>query len=57
MDDAAHKRRFGTVLHLDHIVPHGGDARLFNDELNWQLLCVVDHNAKSAREQGGGYTR
>ena len=39
---------------VDHIVPHRGDPKLFRDKKNWQSLCVSDHNAKSARERGGG---
>src|SRR5262245_15172388 len=35
----------------DHIVPHRGDERLFNDEANWQSLCARCHNAKSNSER------
>lgn len=39
---------------VDHIVPHRGDMTLFWDRNNWQSLCVSCHNAKTARERGGG---
>jgi 5-methylcytosine-specific restriction protein A len=38
---------------VDHIIPHRGDQALFWDEENWQPLCLVCHNAKTAREDGG----
>jgi 5-methylcytosine-specific restriction enzyme A len=39
--------REATVV--DHIVPHRGDAELFNDAGNWQGLCTAHHNAKTRR--------
>jgi len=38
---------------VDHIVPHKGDQDLFWDTSNWQPLCKPDHDAKTAREDGG----
>jgi 5-methylcytosine-specific restriction protein A len=35
---------------VDHIVPHRGDPVLFWDEANWQGLCKLCHDAKTARE-------
>ncbi len=39
---------------VDHIVPHRGDMALFWDEGNWQALCKVHHDRKTARESGWG---
>ena len=36
---------------VDHIVPHRGDMVKFWDAENWQGLCVVHHNQKSAKEK------
>lgn len=33
---------------VDHIVPHRGDAALFDDEGNWQALCKSCHSRKTA---------
>jgi len=52
VDDTLHKLRFGTGLHTDHIVPHQGDAVLFKDLRNLQLLCREEHREKTAREEG-----
>jgi len=38
---------------VDHIIPHRGDPVLFWDRTNWQSLCDVHSNAKSAREGMG----
>ena len=38
---------------LDHIIPHKGDASLFWDVSNWQMLCKKCHDKKTAREDGG----
>ena len=35
---------------VDHIRPHKGDKRLFWDRDNWQPLCFLCHNRKSATE-------
>ena len=35
---------------VDHVVPHRGDQKLFWDERNWQGLCKLCHDAKTARE-------
>ena len=37
--------------HVDHIIPHRGDMKLFWDESNWMSLCVPHHNAKSVKER------
>jgi 5-methylcytosine-specific restriction protein A len=39
---------------VDHVVPWDGDRELFEDEGNWQGLCVGCHKAKTGRERGGG---
>ena len=30
---------------VDHVLPHGGDARLFWDESNWQASCTWCHGS------------
>lgn len=37
---------------VDHIRPHKGDVGLFWDVANWQPLCKVHHDRKTAREDG-----
>lgn len=54
VDDSLHTRRFGSALHTDHIVPHGGDRRLFTDVNNLQLLCRREHAEKTAAEERHG---
>ena len=39
--------------HVDHIIPHKGDMKLFWDESNWQSLCAECHSRKTATEDGG----
>jgi 5-methylcytosine-specific restriction endonuclease McrA len=40
---------------VDHIVRHEGDPELFWDEANnWQPLCAMHHNMKTAKEVGFG---
>lgn len=34
---------------VDHIVPHRGDQVLFWDQDNWQALCKLCHDRKTAR--------
>ena len=42
-------KRKGAV---DHIIPHRGDMKLFWDKNNnWQTLCTMHHNQKSAKEK------
>ncbi len=36
---------------VDHVIPHRGDAALFWDVSNWQPLCKVHHDRKTARGQ------
>lgn len=36
--------------HLDHIVPHRGDVRLFWLVSNWQTLCDVCHGKKTSND-------
>ena len=35
---------------VDHITPHRGSRELFWQRDNWQGLCIVHHNQKSAKE-------
>jgi 5-methylcytosine-specific restriction protein A len=37
---------------VDHIRPHRGDYGLMWDEKNWQALCTLHHNIKTATEDG-----
>lgn len=37
--------------HVDHIIPHKGDKRLFWDRTNWQPLCAHHHNSTKQREE------
>ena len=37
----------------DHVIPYKGDMDLFWDRSNWQALCFMHHNRKTAREDGG----
>jgi len=37
---------------VDHVVPHRGDPRLFDDVGNWQALCISCHARKSQTERG-----
>lgn len=46
---------------VDHVIPHRGDRALFRDRANWQALCKLCHDAKTAgevnarrRKAGGG---
>lgn len=43
--------RSATVT--DHRIPHRGDMRLFWDKDNWQALCKMCHDQKTASEDGG----
>ena len=36
---------------VDHIIPHKGNRKLFYDENNYQAMCHVCHNKKSANER------
>jgi 5-methylcytosine-specific restriction protein A len=38
---------------VDHIIPHRGDEHLFLDQANWQALCKLHHDRKTALEDGG----
>jgi 5-methylcytosine-specific restriction enzyme A len=41
--------RATLAQHVDHVVPHKGDKRLFWAELeNWQSLCPACHTRKTA---------
>lgn len=40
---------------VDHIIPHKGDQKLFWRRSNWQGLCEMHHNSKTAREDGGSW--
>jgi len=40
---------------VDHIQPHLGNVKLFNDPNNLQSLCKRCHNSVKAREESRGY--
>lgn len=44
----------GKATIVDHIRPHRGDLGLFWDQSNWQGMTKKHHDAKTAREDGGG---
>jgi 5-methylcytosine-specific restriction enzyme A len=42
------------ATHVDHIVPHKGDMKLFWKRSNWQGLCALHHNShKQSMEKRG----
>ncbi|MED1419029.1 HNH endonuclease signature motif containing protein [Bacillus smithii] len=41
---------------VDHIIPHKGDKKLFWDQTNWQPLCEMHHNRKTASQDMGGWS-
>jgi len=45
--------RIETATVVDHIIPHKGNQDLFWDESNWQSLCKMHHDRKTAKEKGG----
>lgn len=48
-----HCAELGLVVaarEVDHIVPHRGNERLFQDRKNWQALCSSCHGRKTASE-------
>jgi 5-methylcytosine-specific restriction protein A len=45
--------RLTPATEVDHIIPHGGDMKLFWDKSNWQTLCKKCHSIKTAKEDGG----
>jgi 5-methylcytosine-specific restriction protein A len=45
--------RLTPATEVDHIIPHGGDMKLFWDKSNWQSLCKKCHSKKTALEDGG----
>lgn len=47
--------RIASAVVVDHIEPHRGDMTKFWDQSNWQALCKACHDAKTAREDGGGW--
>ena len=39
-----------TATVVDHIIPHRGDQQLFWDRSNWQSLCKLHHDRKTATQ-------
>lgn len=52
-------RRGRTVeaSHVDHIVPHRRDWKLFWDRKNWQSLCTTCHNSAKQSAEATGFQR
>jgi 5-methylcytosine-specific restriction protein A len=45
-------RRCGNpATTVDHVVPHRGDRKLFQDRTNWQPLCQRCHNGHKQRAE------
>lgn len=42
--------RVEAAVVVDHIIPHKGDDKLFWRRSNWQALCIVCHNRKTATQ-------
>jgi len=40
---------------VDHIIPHLGNKKLFNDPNNLQALCKQCHDSVKAKEEARGY--
>lgn len=51
------RRRKVTATHVDHVVPHRGDKKLFWDRNNWQSLCTTCHNSAKQSEETTGVQR
>lgn len=39
---------------VDHVIPHKGNIKLFWDISNWNSLCEMHHNKKTAKEGAFG---
>ncbi|MFN3661243.1 HNH endonuclease [Yoonia sp.] len=42
-----------AAVHVDHVIPHKGDSKLFYDAANLQSLCHGCHSVKTKAEQRG----
>lgn len=47
------KFRIRAAEVVDHIIPHGGDMKLFWDPDNWQPMAKECHDRKTATQDGG----
>lgn len=36
---------------VDHVIPHGGDMKIFWDRKNWQSLCTTHHSGEKQRQE------
>jgi 5-methylcytosine-specific restriction protein A len=50
--ECAREGRATVATVVDHIIPHHGDSKLFWDRANWQPLCKMHHDRKTAKEGG-----
>jgi 5-methylcytosine-specific restriction enzyme A len=46
------QRRVTAAVIVDHIIPHKHDPDLFWDRSNWQALCKLCHDRKTATTDG-----
>lgn len=44
-----------AAQHVDHVIPHRGDHKLFYDRSNLQSLCVSCHSFKTTEENKGNF--
>lgn len=51
--DCRDESRFTPATVVDHVEPHKGNQKLFWDRDNWQGLCEMHHNRKTASRDGG----
>jgi 5-methylcytosine-specific restriction enzyme A len=42
-----------AASHVDHVIAHNGDQRLFWNKANWRSLCASCHSRKTAAKDGG----
>lgn len=51
-EECLKEARVKAAIVIDHITPHRGDMELFWDVGNWQSLCKMHHDMKTAKEDG-----
>jgi len=52
-----HKGKVEIATVVDHIIPHGGDPKLFWDRSNWQPLCKRCHDGAKQQQEKIGYVK
>lgn len=48
-EECKREGRLTLATDVDHVIPHRGDRRLFDDDDNLQSLCKPCHSKKTAR--------